>query len=255
MKSDISNATKHAFKQVAEDHKHSIYEVSLFNFLFVIQVTYIAYFIRVEGISEFISYFSCWNYLFNAVYFLIICLGMRKWVYIIALLLTPFALAINTVWVTLTGLIVVLGAPFEDDNFSSSTSCDFMCTTEMFLGIIYCHVAPMIASVVYFVLHFNDLRKIYRRTNKLTLKKMSTWSSIGLCFIIMWLPWFAFLVYTLVYDPEKRYGYKKPSFAVMTVIEAIMLLIYSAVIGGVMFLTYTTKFEMGSIVVVLLGKF
>jgi hypothetical protein len=210
--------------------------------LLSIQITHIASFITKDGIIVFMSYFSCWNYIINAVYYVVVCAGMKGIVAPAAVILTPFMIAVNAMWISLCALILLFGATFKVEKGSGSDMSVYVDMLEDLASTMFSHVSPLATSIFYFVYHLDIIRVIYARTKEMVLTALDTFATVCMCIAIAIIPWLLFMAYILAYNPEERYGYAAPTPGMLAFAACITVTVYSLVLTGIYYLAFSVKF-------------
>jgi len=221
-------------------------EAISFGVLLTFQVVYVAYSLLTWGVTSFFRYWSCWNYLFNVVYYAIVVVGRKGFARKIALAITPFMLGLNLLWFSLSLLIVSLGAPIDEesasDNSQSSQEGGITIARIEQLGATgFMHFCPIVATGVYYGFNHGEVRDFYLRSSEKIMRRWPLMTRVVAVGLLFWIPWASFAIYTAIENPVTVYGYNPPNSEVMLGLEAVVTVAYAAVMSTVLFFTFSHR--------------
>jgi hypothetical protein len=211
-------------------------EAMIFGAMFALMSVYIAWDFTLGSILEYFMYWSCWNYLVNDAYFMVVLIGRdkaTKW-RTAALLLTPYMLALNLLWAGLTTVIVLFGSSVTGVGSDDWTLRDI----EELIAKTFVHYAPFAVTLGYFAANLKDLRATVVKTYIWYMAKMPLWARAMLMGILLFAPWAFFGIYVLIWNPFTVYGFEKPSNSLMIELEIGMAFGYASIMTVIVVLAY-----------------
>ena len=211
---------------------------ALFGCLFVVQLIYVLDGLTGEGgPKDFFKYWSCWNYLVNLAFFLVLACSVYWWAKFAACAAAPYVFALDLLWAGLSAMIAGMGALAGPDGDDGKLTVAYL---EGLAGTAYLHFGPVIVLGAYCFVEMPCIREVYAglvpRGDPSTLVPRVIGAAI-----MLWAPWLFFWLYTLTQDPYTVYGVEEPSLLWMAVIVLAGLAVYSSVMVTLLVLTYRQR--------------